>query len=80
MFADTQCQKVFDGVDDRQVIGALRVGAQTAGELGFQYFVTTNEDDAFKECEAGFDLRAHVLPVRLTDAMEEGGVFGVRFE
>ncbi len=54
--------------------------AQTASELGFQYFVTLNEDDAFKESEAGFDLRKHVLPVRLTDATEEGGVFGVRFE
>lgn len=71
---------LFDGVDGRQVISALRVGAQTANELGFQYFVTMNEDDAFKESEAGFDLRAHVLPVRLTDATEEGGVFGVRFE
>lgn len=71
---------LFDGVDGRQVISALRVGAQTADELGFQYFVTMNEDDAFKESEAGFDLRAHVLPVRLTDATEEGGVFGVRFE
>ncbi len=70
---------LFDGVDGRQVISALRVGAQTANELGFQYFVTMNEDDAFKESEAGFDLRAHVLPVRLTDATEEGGVFGVRF-
>lgn len=71
---------LFDGVDGRQVISALRVGAQTASELGFQYFVTMNEDDAFKESEAGFDLREHVLPVRLTDATEEGGVFGVRFE
>lgn len=70
---------LFDGVDGRQVISALRVGAQTASELGFQYFVTMNEDDAFKENEAGFDLREHVLPVRLTDATEDGGLFGVRF-
>lgn len=71
---------LFDGVDGRQIIRALRVGAQTAKELGFQYVATMNEDDAFKETEAGFDLREHVLPVRLTDATEDGGVFGVRFD
>lgn len=71
---------LFDGVDGRQVIRALRVGAQTASELGFQYFVTMNEDDAFKESEDSFDLREHVLPIWLTDAMENGGLFGARFE
>lgn len=71
---------LFDGVDGRQVIRALRVGARTASELGFQYLVTMNEDDAFKETEAGFDLNAYVLPVRLTDATEDGGLFGVRFD
>jgi len=71
---------LFDGVDGRQVIRALRVGAQTANELGFQYFVTMNEDDAFKETETGFDLHEHILPVRLTDATEDGGLFGERFD
>jgi len=70
---------LFDGVDGRQVIRALRVGAQTAYELGFQYFVTMNEDDAFKEREVGFDLREHVLLLRLTDATDDGGLFGIRF-
>ncbi len=71
---------LFDGVDGRQVIRALRVGAQTASELGFQYLVTMNEDDAFKETESGFDLGEYVLPVRLTDATEDGGLFGIRFD
>ena len=71
---------LFDGVDGQQVIRALRVGAQTARELGFQYLVTMNEDDAFKETEAGFDLGKYVLSVRLTDATEDGGLFGVRFD
>jgi uncharacterized protein YydD (DUF2326 family) len=70
---------LFDGVDGRQVISALKVGAETAKELGFQYIVTMNEDDAFKEKEKGFDLRQHVLPVVLTDATETGGLFGLRF-
>jgi uncharacterized protein YydD (DUF2326 family) len=70
---------LFDGVDGRQVASALHVGAQTADELGFQYVVTMNEDDAFKETIDGFDLRPHVLPVLLTDAEEDGGLFGFRF-
>ena len=47
---------LFDGVDGRQVISALKIGAETAEELGFQYIVTMNEDDAFKENIEGFDL------------------------
>ena len=71
---------LFDGVDGRQIISALRVGAETADELGFQYIVTMNEDDAFKETEEGFDLNEYILDVRLTDATEDGGLFGIRFD
>lgn len=70
---------LFDGVDGRQVISALKVGSETAEELGFQYIVTMNEDDAFKESLQGFDLRDHVLPTVLTDAEDDGGLFGIRF-
>lgn len=70
---------LFDGVDGRQLISALKVGAETAQELGFQYIVTMNEDDAFKERVAGFDLSKYVLPTVLTDAEEDGGLFGIRF-
>ncbi|MEO5712627.1 MAG: ABC-three component system protein [Luteolibacter sp.] len=70
---------LFDGVDGRQVVSALKVGAETASELGFQYIVTMNEDDAFKERIEGFDLKNYVLPVVLTDAREDGGLFGFRF-
>lgn len=70
---------LFDGVDGRQLISALKVGAELAVELGFQYIVTMNEDDAFKETVAGFNLRDHVLPMDLTDAKEDGGLFGFRF-
>ena len=41
--------------------------------------VTMNEDDAFKEQIEGFDLKSYVLPVVLTDAREDGGLFGFRF-
>ncbi|MGH9604219.1 MAG: ABC-three component system protein [Terracidiphilus sp.] len=70
---------LFDGVDGRQVISALRVSAEAAATLGFQYIVTMNEDDAFKEKIDGFDLNEYVLPVVLTDAREDGGLFGFRF-
>ena len=70
---------LFDGVDGRQVVSALKVGSETANELGFQYIVTMNEDDAFKEQIEGFDLKKYVLPVVLTDAREDGGLFGFRF-
>lgn len=70
---------LFDGVDGRQVVSALKAGAETADKLGFQYIVTMNEDDAFKETTADFDLRDYVLPVVLTDATEDGGLFGFRF-
>ncbi len=70
---------LFDGVDGRQIISALKIGAKTAQELGFQYIVTLNEDDAFKETIEGFDLNDYVLPVSLTDATEDGGLFGCRF-
>lgn len=70
---------LFDGVDGRQVISALRLGAEISEELGFQYIVTMNEDDAFKETIEGFDLNDYVLPRRLTDATEDGGLFGIRF-
>lgn len=70
---------LFDGVDGRQLISALKVGAETAQELGFQYIVTMNEDDAYKERVADFDVADHVLETVLTDAMEDGGLFGFRF-
>ena len=70
---------LFDGVDGRQLISALKVGAETAKELGFQYIVTMNEDDGLKETVAGFNLSDHVLATVLTDAMADGGLFGFRF-
>jgi len=70
---------LFDGVDGRQIVSALKLGAETARELGFQYIVTMNEDDAFKESADKFNVQDCVLPVVLTDAKEDGGLFGIRF-
>lgn len=70
---------LLDGIDGRHVICALYVGAHTASKLGFQHFVA-NENDAFEETETGFELGEYVLPVMLTDATEDGGLFGMRFD
>ena len=71
---------LFDGVDERQVAKALQVGAERAANSGFQYIVTMNSDAIpIGGFNRGFDIKAHVLPTRLTDATYDGGLFGVRF-
>lgn len=72
---------VFDGVDGRQVGRALDLGRKLSEEHGFQYIVTMNQDTLEQaQHEARVDLGAHVLPVRLTDETETGGLFGFRFD
>lgn len=71
---------LFDGVDERQIGKALAVGAELAEEHGFQYLVTMNTDAVPKELPAGFRVDDYVLDVRLTDASEDGGLFGFRFD
>ncbi len=66
---------LFDGVDDRQIISALETGSTAAKEFGFQYIVTMNSD-VFPKTES---LQLSVLPVRLTDEHDIGGLFGVVF-
>lgn len=71
---------LFDGVDERQVAKALQLGAERALASGFQYIVTMNSDALPREgFQQGFDIQAHVLETKLTDATETGGLFGVRF-
>jgi uncharacterized protein YydD (DUF2326 family) len=71
---------LFDGVDERQVGKALAVGAGLAEEHGFQYLVTMNTDAIPREVPSGFRIEDHAIAVRLTDASEDGGIFGVRFD
>lgn len=70
---------LFDGVDERQVAKALQIGSETADELAFQYIVTMNEDSIPTELPEGFVFDDHVIPTHLTDATEDGGLFGIRF-
>ncbi len=72
---------LFDGVDERQVAKALQLGADRAEAAGFQYIVTMNSDALPREgFQRGFDVHAHVMNTKLTDATDTGGLFGLRFE
>lgn len=71
---------LFDGVDERQVGNALALGAELAQMHGFQYIVTLNTDDIPHELPSGFNVEDHALEVRLSDAREDGGLFGFRFD
>ncbi|MBZ0117297.1 MAG: DUF2326 domain-containing protein [Sandaracinaceae bacterium] len=71
---------LFDGVDERQVGTALAVGAALAKKHGFQYLVTMNTDAIPREFPPGFRVEDYALDVKLTDASETGGLFGLRFE
>jgi uncharacterized protein YydD (DUF2326 family) len=70
---------LFDGVDERQIAKALQIGEKAARDLNFQYIVTMNSDAIPREFVDGFDLNNYILPIRLTDANETGGLFGIRF-
>lgn len=70
---------LFDGVDPRQTGRALTVGARLAEEIGFQYLVTLNSD-VLSELPRDFEIERYLLSQRLTDATEDGGLFGIRFE
>jgi uncharacterized protein YydD (DUF2326 family) len=70
---------LFDGVDPRQTGRALTVGARLAHDIGFQYLVTLNSD-VLSELPSSFDTERYLVPQRLTDATEDGGLFGIRFE
>jgi|CZKX01.1.fsa_nt_gi uncharacterized protein YydD (DUF2326 family) len=71
---------LFDGVDPRQTARALAVGARLAAEIGFQYIVTLNSDVVAELSSADFNIESYLVPQRLTDATDDGGLFGIRFE
>ncbi|MEV0535577.1 ABC-three component system protein [Kitasatospora sp. NPDC050463] len=70
---------LFDGVDDRQLTAALNLAAEVADAEGLQYIVTLNSDDLAKAQLRGFEAGPYLREPRLTDAYENGGLFGFRF-
>ncbi|MFT0848223.1 ABC-three component system protein [Actinomycetaceae bacterium L2_0104] len=71
---------LFDSMDDRQVASCLNIGARLADSVGFQYIVTLNSDRLTAAEAEGFDRREYVIDPVLTDAGEDGGLFGFRFQ
>lgn len=71
---------LFDGVDSRQVAKALQIGTDVSRQLGVQYIVTMNSDALPEELPEGFKPSDYFMPVALTDATDDGGLFGMRFE
>ncbi len=71
---------LFDGVDARQIRTAIMLGSDSVGD-GAQYIVTLNSDifDSLSFPD-DFDIDDAVLPVRLSDDGEGGGLFGFRFD
>ena len=71
--------RLFDSMEERQIAAAFEVGAKMAERHGFQYIVTLNDDRVpYREFSSGFDLKKYELPVRLSDATEDGGLLGCR--
>jgi uncharacterized protein YydD (DUF2326 family) len=71
---------LFDGVDSRQIAKALQVGILLSKEFDFQYIVMMNDDDLPRENLTRIPLNEYIVPIQLTDAVEDGGLFGFRFD
>jgi uncharacterized protein YydD (DUF2326 family) len=71
---------LFDSMDDRQVASCLNIGAHLAETIGFQYIVTLNSDRLASAEVEGFNRGRYVIDPILTDASENGGLFGFRFQ
>ncbi|WP_181776696.1 ABC-three component system protein [Amycolatopsis pittospori] len=70
---------LFDGVDERQVARALELAREVTQEEEMQYVATINSDDLTKAQASNSDFSEAIIPPRLTDAYEDGGLFGFRF-
>lgn len=71
---------LFDGVDERQISKALSLAAEVCLEENLQYIVTMNSDELSKVESVGTSFNRHIIAPRLTDAYDNGGLFGFRFE
>lgn len=70
---------LFDGVDDRQLAQSLLLAAETCTSENMQYIVTINSDNLANAESRGFNTAPYIVEPRLTDASDDGGLFGFRF-
>ncbi|TET21440.1 MAG: DUF2326 domain-containing protein [Candidatus Stahlbacteria bacterium] len=66
---------LFDSVDSDQTETAFQIADEATKKFGFQYIFTLNSHKLPKRIE----LSHAILPVSITDATEDGGLFGFRF-
>lgn len=72
---------LFDGVDERQIARALTLGVHGTASDDLQYIVTMNSDIFDRlPLPDSIDRNAVVLPTRLSDETDSGGLFGFRFD
>jgi uncharacterized protein YydD (DUF2326 family) len=70
---------LFDGVDERQVSRALDLAREVTQLEEMQYIATMNSDDLAKAEGGSFSFGGDIIPPKLTDAYDDGGLFGFRF-
>ena len=69
---------IFDGVDERQIAGALQLAKNTFEKTDFQYICTMNSDMIPKNDLVGdFQLKKYTRRT-LTDSTIDGGILGIR--
>lgn len=71
---------LFDGVDERQIGEALKLASTVCNEEGLQYVATMNSDDLAKASSFDGSVESDIIEPRLTDAYDDGGLFGFHFE
>jgi uncharacterized protein YydD (DUF2326 family) len=70
---------IFDGVDERQVAGALQLAKDASERFGFQYVCLLNSDQVpTNDLPEDFDLGAAVR-LTLNDTPPEASLLGLRF-
>ena len=68
---------IFGGVDERQIASAVMLGSHLAEKHGFQYIITMNTD-SLPQFPKHFDIESHVNEIKLTDAIQDCGLFGFK--
>ncbi|GAA2543570.1 hypothetical protein GCM10010423_48220 [Streptomyces levis] len=71
---------LFDGVDERQVARALDLAREVTETEGMQYIATLNSDVLDNTRHYGLEPDGYIVQPQLTDAFDDGGLFGFRFD
>ena len=70
---------LFNDMDERQLGSCLIIASRLAEKDGFQYVAMLNSDTLDRAEGNGFDRSDYIVEPMLSDASEDGGLFGFRF-